>query len=172
MKNIQPSTRAYVHRRCPSIVAERIIERACAEWVKHPDGYVFAAVHNWEVEQHRRAIAAEKRRQERALEKAAVEEQMQWEHESKRRALRALARLNTVNSVTFALWIDSGLSGTEFAKQYNITRDCLYQRKLRARAEVLRLVDASAAAWMYQYGVQRVSLQRGETKRRKTARAA
>jgi len=125
--------------RCPGVVAERILERAKA--AESPDSYIIASVTELET----------------------------WDRECRAKALEVLSRHNSVHSITLALWIEDGSSGTEFARKERISRDCLYQRKLRARLEILDQLDSRTAAWLYSYGHQRYSIQRGETMRRKTA---
>lgn len=165
---LKESTLRIVERRCPSIVAERILERSSG--VVNPDAYVLIAVRNWEIEQHRRAVASEKRRQDRALSREDQLELEAWDQECRAKAFKVLGGANSINTVTLAMWIDSGLSGRAFANQEGISEDCLYQRKLRARHEVLEQLDARTAAWLYQYGAQRISVQRGETRRKTTCR--
>lgn len=154
---------------CPGVVAERILERS--KNAESPDAYVIASVTHWEIDDKRRRVVAERRSEESRFERDDRIELESWDRECRAKALEALSRSNSVNVITLALWIESGLSGTEFARSENITRDCLYQRKLRARLEILERLDAMTAAYLYGYGFERVSIRRGETRRVKTVRA-
>jgi hypothetical protein len=160
---LSPTTVNWIYRKVPAIVAQALMEKACDPSVIKPEQYIRLAVRNWEVCEYRKIAAAKRMQEELRQRKLAQKEQQDWDKKSKKIAMKALLDKGDMNCTTFALWIDSGLSGKEFATKYGISEDVLFQRKKRARASILKKVDSKTAEWMRLYGSRRVSINLGNT---------